>query len=191
MQPSYLIQLKEGGIICNDLKLIDKLKKIRNFGLEKNGDILDIGFNAKINEIQSLFGLGNLKNLQKERKERNKIEAFYITELSSIEGISYIDFTNYVSQKSYQYFPIFIDNDKYKLTRDQLYVKFLKNGIITKKYFYPACHQMTCLKKTNINKADLKLTEKIADSVLCLPFYGDLSALSLSKIINIIKENNG
>ena len=89
---------------------------------------------------------------------------------------------------SYQYYPIIVE-DEYLITRDELYEKFKKGNIFTRKYFYPACHDYECYKNDlTVKLADLAVVDDLKNRVLCLPFYGDLDESILSEVCKKISE---
>ena len=91
---------------------------------------------------------------------------------------------------SYQYYPIVIE-DNYPVSRNELYEIFKKQGILTRKYFYPACHDYECYKNDiTVKLANLNTVDNIKNKVLCLPYYGDLDNIILKKIVSVIEENS-
>lgn len=140
-----------------------------------------------MNEIQATWGLLNLKQYKAEQEKRKRVKAFYNERLSQIKGIMIPQMPKNTSD-SLLYYPIIIEDD-YPLSRDELYDKFKAINIMTRKYFYPACHDFECYKNDNsIKKANLKVTDEIKMKVLCLPFYGDLSEEVLSIICERIEN---
>ena len=136
----------EGGCLTyNDNNLIRKIYNLRNFGIQSEELVEDIGINGKMNEIQAAIGLLNLDLYKDEQKKRAKIKAFYDENLSKIKGIKIPKMPEDVTN-SYQYYPIIIE-EEYPLSRNELYEKFKKENIYTRKYFYPACHDYECYKK--------------------------------------------
>lgn len=141
-----------------------------------------------MNEFQAAMGLENLKIYKNEQEKRAKVKAFYDENLSKIKGIRIPKMPNNVTN-SYQYYPIVIEDD-YALTRNELYDKFKEQNILTRKYFYPACHDYNCYKNDlAVKLADLSVVNDLKHKVLCLPFYGDLQEVILNKIVEIIKAN--
>ena len=147
--------------------------------------IKDVGLNGKLNEIQSAVGLLNLKTLNIEREKRASVKKIYNTKLLSCEGIKIFKMPKNV-QDSFQYYPILV-TEKYIISRDELYSRFEKADIITKKYFYPLCSQYECYKHLeSSSKNNLPVANKIQDQILCLPIHGNLSQRDLQRICNII-----
>lgn len=177
----------EGGCLTyNDENLVRKIYNLRNFGIQSEELVEEVGINGKMNEIQASIGLLNLNLYKKEQEKRAKVKAFYDENLSKIKGIRIPKMPEGVTN-SYQYYPIVIEDD-YPLTRNELYEKFKKENIFTRKYFYPACHDYECYKNDLVVKlADLAVVDDLKNRVLCLPFYGDLD----ESILNEICKNIG
>ena len=176
----------EGGCLTyNNPELLKKIDNLRNFGIQSEELVEEVGINGKMNEIQAAIGLLNLDLYQKEQEKRAKIKAFYDEKLSKIDGIRIPQMPEEVTN-SYQYYPIVIEDD-YPITRDELYEKFKTMNILTRKYFYPACHDYECYKNDLVAKlADLSIVDDLKHKVLCLPFYGDIDSYTLQDICNYI-----
>ena len=133
--------------------------------------------------------LGKIKHIENIHLEKNnytpKIKEFYDENIAKIDGIIVpkmpIGVTN-----SYQYYPIIIE-DNYPMTRDELYEKFKEQNILTRKYFYPACHDYECYKNDiTVKTARLRTTDNLKKKVLCLPFYGALDKETLKRIVEVL-----
>lgn len=174
----------EGGCLTyNDNDLKRKIYKLRNFGIENEETIDDIGTNGKMNEFCAAFGLLNLKIYKQEQEKRKTIKEYYDEKLAQIKGIRVPKMPHNTSN-SYQYYPIIIEDD-YPLNRDELYNKLKEQNIYARKYFYPACHDYDCYKQDNVNQEHLKVVNDIKNRVLCLPYHG---ALNISQLELIIKK---
>lgn len=173
----------EGGCLTyNDPSLVKKIYNLRNFGIQSEELVEEVGINGKMNEIQSAIGLLNLNLYKNEQQKRATVKAFYDENLSKIKGIRIPKLPSNVTD-SYQYYPVIIEND-YPLTRDELYEKFKKENILTRKYFYPACHDYECYKNDlAVKLADLSVVNDLKYKVLCLPFYGALDEKTLVRIV--------
>lgn len=179
----------EGG--CLTYKNIDMQKKIynlRNFGIQSEELVEDIGINGKMNEFQAAMGLENLKIYKNEQEKRKQIKAFYDVNLSKIKGITIPKMPQNVTN-SYQYYPIVIEDD-YPTTRNELYEKFKAQNIMTRKYFYPLCSDYECYKDfESSSKENLPVANDLKNRVLCLPFYGDLSIDIIERICEVLNES--
>lgn len=178
----------EGGCLTfNDPNLIRKIYNLRNFGIQSEELVEEVGINGKMNEIQAAVGLENLKLYKKEQEKRAKVKAFYDENLSKIKGITIPKMSENVTN-SYQYYPIIIE-ENYPISRNELYEKFKTKNILTRKYFYPACTDYECYKNDlAVKLADLSVVNEYKHKVLCLPYYGALTSDELSMICGVIKN---
>ena len=172
----------EGGYLSyKNPDLVKKIYNLRNFGIQSEEVVEEVGINGKMNEIQAAIGLLNLELFREEQEKRKKIKAFYDEHLSGIKGIRIPKMPEGVTN-SYQYYPIVIE-DGYPLSRNELYNKFKEINIYTRKYFYPACIDYDCYKNIpGVKNGNFAVTNDIKHRVLCLPFYGSLTKDVLSKI---------
>ena len=65
--------LEGGAIITSNVKLANKLKQFRNFGISENGLAYQIGLNGKMNEVLSLIGILQLKNINLNLAKENNL----------------------------------------------------------------------------------------------------------------------
>ena len=182
-----LFNTVEGGCLTfSDPDMVRKIYNLRNFGIQNEELVEDIGINGKIDEIRSAIGLLNLKLYKKEQEKRKIVKEHYDKYISKIKGIKIPKLQEGVTN-SYQYYPIVIEDD-YKYTRDELYKKFREKNIMARKYFYPACSDYECYKDDITTKlADLSVVNDMKNRVLCLPYYGDLDKNTIDRILELIE----
>ncbi len=177
--------IEGGALTFKDSNLERRIYNLRNFGIESEEVVGEVGTNGKLNELQAAWGLLTLKLYKEEQEKRKKVKAVYDSGLANVKGIRLpkmpSDTTN-----SYQYYPIVVEED-YPLTRDELYEKFKAQNILTRKYFYPACHDYDCYKNdATIVRSNLATTDDLKYKVLCLPFYGSLDLEVAQYICEVI-----
>ena len=164
----------EGGAVIGNSEVTKQVDLLKNFGIVDEETILCPGLNGKLDEIRSAIGILNLKNISEAINKRKKIAEYYLEHLN-ISGIRLPKYKENV-EYNYSYFPIYVNKNQYGLTRDELFTKFRKNNILVRKYFYP-------LLDNSDNLVNAKL---LADSVLCLPIYPDLT--NPEDIVKVICE---
>ena len=77
----------------------------------------------------------------------------------------------------------------FPLTRNELFNKFQEENIFPRKYFYPLITDFSLYKGYNIiSKHKIPNARKIADSVICLPLYPDLTEDDVSRVCEVIKK---
>ncbi len=150
--------------------------------------VITTGINAKMNEVQAAFGLLQLKSVNEQIEKRRNISMLYKEELKDVKGIRLLN-KNADSEYNYSYFPIFVDEKEYGLSRDDLYFILKKQNIYGRRYFYPLVSEFPMYKgldTASVNK--LSKAQQIANSVICLPIYPDLENDSIKKIVKIIQK---
>ena len=181
--------IEGGALVTHDAKTKKRIDFLKNFGLADEVTIVAPGINGKMDEIRSAYGLINLKQVDEAIKSRQKIVETYCEGLKNIEGIRHLDYSNKDIKHNYAYFPIFIDKEKYGMSRDELYENLKKHNIYGRRYFYPLISNMTTYKGYESAHTDnLPVANKLANEVLCLPIYKDLQISDVERIISLIKR---
>lgn len=181
----------EGGALSfKDPILQKRAERLRNFGLNEDNTVSEPGTNGKMNEIQATVGLLLLKKVNKEIERRKELTALYRQMLADVPGISMVMPPSGLTP-NYPYCIIRIDPQAYGLTRDALYLELLGRNIISRKYFYPLCSNFSCYQSLPSSSViNLPIANRVADTVLCLPLYGELSDSDVEKICHIIHKIN-
>ena len=117
---------------------------------------------------------------------RHQVAVKYRESLRAVEGITFMDDMSGVKH-NYSYFPIFIDAEKYGMTRDELYFKMKEANVLGRRYFYPLISEFSTYKGLeSANKANLVNAHKMADTVICLPMHHELSEGDMERILKLI-----
>lgn len=184
-----LFHTLEGGCLSyKDDQYIDKLYYLRNFGIKNEEEVVEIGINGKMNEIQAAIGLLNLDLIEEEKLKRKEIQNVYIKHLALLNGITLSELLKNTTD-SMGYFVVKIGQKEFGISRDEIYDTLKKYNVFARKYFYPLCSDYEPYKHLkSSNKMNLPVANKIKDEVLCLPFYGDLGAVNAGKICKILEH---
>jgi dTDP-4-amino-4,6-dideoxygalactose transaminase len=175
----------EGGAVCfADDALEQLLNDMKNFGIRGQESVAYVGGNAKMNEFQAAMGLCNLRHVDEEIEKRRKAVEHYRARLSDVAGIRLCEEQAGV-KSNYAYFPVVFDG--YKYTRDKVFNKLKENEIVARKYFYPLTNSFECYEGYPTAGAHKTPVAKyIADRVLTLPLYADLSGEEIDRICDVI-----
>jgi dTDP-4-amino-4,6-dideoxygalactose transaminase len=177
-----------GALICHSAEMKKKIDHLKNFGFVDEVTVDEPGINSKMDELRAAFGLLNLKQIDKAINRRKEISEQYREGLKDIKGIRYINDLNGVKH-NYSYFPIFIDENEYGMSRDALYETLKKYNIFTRRYFYPLISDFPMYKSLESAKQEnLPVAVNLANTVLCLPMYADLETNDVQEIINILRK---
>lgn len=183
--------IEGGALVCNDAETKKRIDYLKNFGFEDETTVVGPGINGKIDEVRSAYGLLNLKQVDNAIEIRKKIVQQYRNALKNIPGISFMNDIEGV-RHNYAYFPIFVDAEKYGMTRDELYFKMKAKNILGRRYFYPLISTFSTYKDLESSRPNnLPVSVKMADSVICLPIHTELTEGDLERIISVILRVRG
>jgi dTDP-4-amino-4,6-dideoxygalactose transaminase len=176
----------EGGALAfSNEELAKEIYLRQDFGISNAEEILLPGTNAKMNEFQALMGLLNLDCVNQEISKRQQKAKLYCDYLNQIPGIKLLPYDYDKIKQNYAYFPIVL-TEEYGLTRDELAVKLQECNIFPRKYFFPLVTDFACYRGKF--REEIPNAKYIADRVLCLPIWGEISTEVISYICSIISD---
>lgn len=176
-----------GAIISPDTKTKQRIDRLKNFGIVDELTVTAPGINGKMSEINAAFGLVQLKHIDQAMQKRQAIDTRYREALSGVQGIT-IYKHNCDANSNYSYFPLLVEPD-YPLSRDELYEKLKDNNVLSRRYFYPLISNMPLYRGLpSATTESLFYANQVADKVLCLPIFHELTVVEQAFIIKLMKE---
>jgi dTDP-4-amino-4,6-dideoxygalactose transaminase len=188
------ISTGEGGMmITNDDEIAKRCRLLRSHGMTTMSyqrakghatayDIVDLGFNFRLDDIRASIGVVQMKKLRPDLEARIRVRATYLKELASIEQVI-IPFADNVEFVSNYIMPIVLKDstvEKRDAVRDFLHAK----GIQTSNH-YPAIHRFSVYKDY---PANLPITEYVCDNEITLPMYAALTEDEIKYIVETLKN---
>ena len=178
--------IEGGAMVVRDAETKKRIDYLKNFGFANEVEVVGPGINSKMDEIRSAYGLLNLKQVDTAIEARHQVAIRYREALRGVEGITFFDDMPGV-RHNYSYFPIFVDAEKFGMTRDDLYFKMKENGVLGRRYFYPLISTFSTYRGLpSATKENLPKAHKMADSVICLPMHHSLSQNDIESVISIL-----
>lgn len=178
--------IEGGAIATGDKELVEKLSRLKDFGIKDEEVVDEIGPNAKMNEFCAAMGLCNLKNVDSDIKKRGEAVKAYRELLGKVQGIRLLPKKDGIKE-NHAYFPIVIDEEKYGHTRDELMAELAKNNIKVRKYFYPLTSDMECF-GGRFDSSLTPIAKSVALRVLTLPLYSELTREDVERVCKVISE---
>ena len=177
-----------GAMVMHDAKMKKRIDYLKNFGFADEVTVVGPGINSKMDELRSAWGLINLKQVDKAIAARKRVAETYRKALRNVEGITFFDDMPGV-RHNYSYFPIFVDSEKYGMTRDELYFKMKSQNVWGRRYFYPLISEFSTYRGLeSAAPENLPNAHKMANSVICLPMHHELNDEDVQRVINSIIE---
>ncbi|NAZ91666.1 DegT/DnrJ/EryC1/StrS family aminotransferase [Vibrio toranzoniae] len=175
-----------GAIICHSQEMKEKIDSLKNFGIEDEITVSNVGINGKMSEINSAFGLLQLKYFDECIEKRKSVYEFYNKELWGIEGIELP--IGLHEKGNYSYYPIKVLKT-FGISRDELYERLKKKGILSRRYFYPLISDMPMYRGyDSADSTRLPHAHSASEQVLCLPIYPSLTKTELVSIVSEISK---
>ena len=198
-----LFHAVEGGALAtNAANLAKQFEILRNFGIVDEETILEGGTNAKMSEFHAAMGLCNVPYVDEWISQRKQVYDRYVEQLSGVDGITIPHLQGNVTP-NYSYFPILLDMD-----RDGLIDYLKEHRIMARKYFFPltSCivrrgewrgekngehdlqQEISLADRSFVEKSLTPVAASVAERVLCLPLYADLTIAQVDRICACIQH---
>ena len=195
--PVKTITTGEGGCCTtNQKKYYEKLVALRNNGItkeKKNFKFKNLGpwyyeqhlmgYNFRMNDIQSALGISQLRNLNIFLKKRNKIAKFYHDNLKNLP-IKFQKIENFF-YSTYHLFIIKLDA-KYKYLHKKFF-NYLRSKNMYVNVHYLPIHLQPFYRKFGFKKNQFPVAEEYSETAISIPIYPNLKKKEQIKIINYIK----
>jgi len=177
-----------GAIVSHTQQMKHHIDNLKNFGFRGETVVEEPGINGKMNELQAAIGLLQLKYIEENIQKRKQIAEVYYEQLTSVPGIRFIEPAQNM-RHNYAYFPVFIDEQKFGMSRDALYEKLQSHNVFCRRYFYPLISRFPPYRElSSADPAKLAVSRQVSESVICLPIYPDLNYSSVLNISQIIAD---
>lgn len=175
--------LEGGALVMHDAATKKRVDYLKNFGFAGETEVVAPGINGKVDEVRAAYGILNLRQVDAAIEARHQTSIAYREALRPVEGITFMGDMLGV-RHNYSYFPIFIDAEKYGMTRDELYFKMKEANVLARRYFYPLISEFSTYRGLpSAAPENLPNAHKMADSVICLPMHHGISEGDLERIL--------
>ncbi len=169
----------EGGmVVTDDDRIAERIRILRSHGMTSltwdryrghayTYDVVDLGYNYRLNEISSAMGIVQLKKLDRNNRKREKVFSEYKKRLRGIEGLS-IPFKRFRGKPSYHIFPIILSEE---IDRIEFMQRLREEGIQTSIH-YPPVHLFTYYRREfGFREGMLPKTEYVGRHEVTLPLH--------------------
>ncbi|MEP0828423.1 MAG: DegT/DnrJ/EryC1/StrS family aminotransferase [bacterium] len=169
-----------GAVTTSDKELARKIRILRDHGSERKYYHDTIGYNARMEGLQGAILDVKLRHLDRWNQERNRVASRYRVNLSSLP----LGLPSESSDYYQVYHQFVIETDR----RDDLQ-KFLADcGVPTMIHYPVPVHKQKAFVETGLKTGSLPVTERLAERILSLPIYPELTDQQVDYISSKIKE---
>ena len=188
------ITCAEGGmLVTNNDNFAEKAKLLRAHGMttlsfdrakghSTRYDVLDSGYNYRLDDIRGALALSQLKKLKADIEKRKELRGIYLEKLGTLDEII-LPYKNFKYESSNYIFPILL-KDGNAQKRD-FFREELKNRGIQTSIHYPAVHLFSVYKDFCV---PLPKTEYVTANEITLPLYFSLKPQDINYIATEISK---
>lgn len=170
-----------GGLATSDEKVSEQVRLFRDHGQKTKTEILCFGWTSRLDNLQAAFLNIKIKHLKEWLKRRREIASIYNKDLSGVSGIKlppgpdsdgkHFDvYQNYVLRAEKR-------NDLFNFLKEKGVETLIKDPI--------AVHHHSGLGLTGFH---LPFSEELAEKVISLPMYPELTDEQIKYVIEVVKE---
>jgi dTDP-4-amino-4,6-dideoxygalactose transaminase len=191
----------EGGmVITNSKRTAEYVTSARSHGLTRSladryskgkpwdYDIINPGFNYRLDEIRASLGLSQLKRINSLNSKRFLASKYYSKQLEEIPGITTPEIFR-GKEHTYHLYIIRIKNE-FGQNRDVVFRELKKAGIHVSLHYKPL-HKFSAYKNLTKTYGRLDNSEQIYKESLSLPLYPSISKKQQDLVIHNIEKYEG
>ncbi len=170
-----------GAIVTQDEAIAQKIRMIRDHGQQKKYFHDLEGYNGRLDAIQAGVLRIKLERLNEWNTLRRNNAAYYNELLSEISSVTLLTEAEF-AESVYHLYVILVDD------RDGLQSFLDSKGIATGLHYPLPLHLQKAYDHLGYKKGAFPVTENIADRLLSLPMYPELTREQIEYVVQSIKE---
>lgn len=187
----------EGGmILTNDDEIAEDLSRLRSHGMTSmtwdrhkghawSYDVVDLGYNYRIDEIRAALGIVQLKKLEQNNKKRRHLTNIYRDALNDIVPRISIPFLGHYGVSAAHLMPVLLPRLE---VREKFMEKMKSEGIQTSIH-YPPIHKFSAFAAGSQDNLSLPITEDVASREVTLPLYPGLFSADVVSIVEACRKS--
>jgi len=174
--PTKNMTTGEGGMVtARDPELIERVKLLRNHGMEERYHHEMVGTNARMTDIGAAIGRVQLHNLGTWNERRREIAASYDQQLAGV-----VETPHVAAGATHVYHQYTIRSEH----RDAIIDSCREHGVGYGIYYPIPCHRQPAFRNGAV--PDLPETDRAADEVLSLPIRPDLTDTEIERVVDAV-----
>jgi dTDP-4-amino-4,6-dideoxygalactose transaminase len=189
------LAIGEGGmVVTDDDEVGERLRLLRSHGMTRlswdrrrghaaDYDVVDLGFNYRIDEPRSALARRRLRRLDAENSRRAELDARYRDLLAGIAGVTPALPPLPGAQLAHHLFTVVLDDG---VDRARFRAALADRGIQTSVH-YPPAHRFAIYARA----LSLPLTEAYGDHAVTLPLFATMTTEQLEQVVDAVGDALG
>jgi dTDP-4-amino-4,6-dideoxygalactose transaminase len=191
-QPSLLCTGEGGMVVTDDDRLATELRYLRQRSL-RDRNSLSVGarvpLQAGLSELTAALGVAQLARLPELLERRKAVEAVYLREMASFEGIKPPWIAPEVDEVHWMVYCVHLGTRFTASARRQIVEDLAASFIEAAPYCKPL-HQQFHYTQRGWRRGQLPLSERIGDRALALPFHAHLAPDEVQFLVKTLKDSS-
>jgi perosamine synthetase len=185
--PNKNMTTGEGGIITtNNDELSEKIRMIRSHGQDERYHHVILGYNYRMTDMQAALGIVQLRRLDWVIKKKAAKATYYDRRIKDMFGGEVK--TPYLAPYATHVYMFYSVRFKNKEIREKAATKLDEKNVETRIAFPPIHLQPLYKELFGYGEGYLSITEKVANTILCLPIYPHITQKTQEYVLSTMKE---
>jgi perosamine synthetase len=189
-QPSPLVCGEGGMVVTDDVDVAVALRRYRAHRLEERSSVV-VGatapYQAAMSELAAALGLAQLKRLDEILERRRLTQNFYYKHVQSFEGIKDPYVGPDVTEINWFLYLVHLGTRFARSSRDAIIEDLRVENVEAAAYCNPL-HLQRYYFELGYRRGDFRVTEKVADRAVALPFHTHLTEDQIVFIVATMKD---
>jgi len=186
----------EGGmVVTNDDVAADKMRILRSHGMTSlswdrhrghawSYDVVELGYNYRMDEIRAALGRIQLSKLDKNNQRRRHLTMLYREQLEEVVPSVGLPFDKPRGTSACHLFPILLPAGSNRTG----FMEEMKNEGIQTSIHYPPIHKFRTYAEAGETSHNLPMTENVADREVTLPLYPGMTDENISQVVHAVRN---
>jgi hypothetical protein len=189
-QPGALTCGEGGMIVTDNDEYAAALRRLRSHRVDERASLIvssTAPYQAVMGECAAALGLAQLKRLDSILARRKRVERWYFDCIKSFEGIKDPYIAPDVSDVNWFLYVVHLGTRFSRSSRDAIVDDLRTERIDAAAYCQPL-HIQRCYVDAGYRRGDFRITEKIAERAVALPYHGHLTEEKIAFIVGTMKD---
>ena len=180
-------------LVTQDAEIAERVSRLRSHGMTtltwdrhkghaSSYDVIDLGYNYRLDEMRAALGIQQLKKLDPNNRSRRELVQHYRNALAQKCPEVGVPFTNHPGLSSAHIMPVLLP----KGVERKSVVEHLKKNKIQTSVHYPPIYHFENYRLLQRENNVLPVTEEVASRELTLPLYPGLTKEMVDRVVDCL-----
>ncbi len=197
--PVKHITTGEGGMVTTaNLDFVARLRRFRHHGInvdviqrdaaqQWSYDMVDLGYNYRLTDIQCALGISQLRKSERFLSERERVARAYKDRFASVDYLTTPPEAPAKGRHSWHLYVVRLDTNKFGTSRDAIFQHLRQRGIGVHVHYRPI-HLHPYYRALGWKAGDCPTAERVFERMLSLPIFPSLTEAMIDRVTQAIAK---